>query len=183
MRQWQQQGRPPVGAELLKTIQNEMETIFDGRRALSPASIARILADEGAELRHPQIIEFDAEWREANLKAGAGKFHELDRFSTAAWLNLDQAETFIAILEKLRRDFENDDSDLTELRRLTVEARERAQTMAKNRTLDETVRAQQAEIAEWLRVWLQTPALFADWLELRRRSNEFRRKFPGESRR
>ena len=31
-------------------------------------------------------------------------------------------------------------------------------------------RAEQAEIAEWLKVWIQTPILFADWLELRRRS-------------
>ena len=33
------------------------------------------------------------------------------------------------------------------------------------------------EVAHWLTVWLQNPALFADWLALRRESAEFRERF------
>ncbi len=35
----------------------------------------------------------------------------------------------------------------------------------------------ETEIAEWFTVWLQTPEIFDDWLELRRRSANFREQF------
>ena len=40
-------------------------------------------------------------------------------------------------------------------------------------------RAEKAEIAGWLGVWLQQPELFPDWLDLRRRSEDYRRRFAG----
>jgi hypothetical protein len=60
---------------------------------------------------------------------------------------------------------------------LVVNARQVAELLVKDRTLNQTQRAEQAEIAEWLKVWIQTPSLFADWLELRRRSPDFQKKF------
>jgi hypothetical protein len=33
------------------------------------------------------------------------------------------------------------------------------------------------EVADWLRVWLQNPAIFNDWLGLRLNSPDFREKF------
>jgi hypothetical protein len=38
-------------------------------------------------------------------------------------------------------------------------------------------RAEKAEIATWFRIWLETPDLFFDWLELRKASEEFRGLF------
>jgi hypothetical protein len=35
-------------------------------------------------------------------------------------------------------------------------------------------RAEKQEIATWFRIWLETPDLFFDWLELRKASEEFR---------
>jgi hypothetical protein len=42
------------------------------------------------------------------------------------------------------------------------------------------MRARLKEISEWLSVWLQSPELFSDWLDLRRRSPEYKKKFPEE---
>jgi len=38
-------------------------------------------------------------------------------------------------------------------------------------------RREKQEIAAWFRVWLETPDLFFDWLELRKHSEEFQRMF------
>ena len=147
---------------------------------MSPASVARLLADEGAELRHPEIIEFDVRWRESLVKSRIDEFAPVDQLASGGRLNLGEAGVLISKMEKLREEFErdNDDTRLDELRSLAADARQRAEATGKNRKLDETVRLEQSEIAEWLKVWLQTPTLFENWLELRRRSEEFRKRFP-----
>ena len=66
---------------------------------------------------------------------------------------------------------------LDELRSFAANARRRAETLAKDRTCEARTRATQKEILEWITVWMQTPALFADWVELRRRSPDFRKQF------
>jgi hypothetical protein len=48
---------------------------------------------------------------------------------------------------------------------------------AHSKIVAETQRAEAKEISEWLRVWLVAPELFRDWLDLRMRSAEFRKKF------
>ena len=37
--------------------------------------------------------------------------------------------------------------------------------------------ADEAEIAEWLTVWLQTPDAFETWVSLRKRSADFKKRF------
>lgn len=107
------------------------------------------------------------------------KFAAVEPLSSGARLNILDAGVLISKLEKLRQEFARDDDEtgLNELRALAADARQRAEAMGKSRKLNETVRVEQSEIAEWLKVWLQTPALFENWLELRRRSEEFREKF------
>ena len=175
---WLERERPPIDAQFLEDVQRELADRSDDSTP-SPASVARFLADEGAELRHPEIIECDVRWREARLKNRMDKSAALEHLSSGARLNLESAGALIGKMEKLRQEFERDkdDTGLEELRTLAVDARQRAESMGKNRKLDEPIRTEQSEIAEWLKVWLQTPMLFVDWLELRRRSEEFRKKF------
>jgi len=45
------------------------------------------------------------------------------------------------------------------------------------RRVDDAQKAQLKEVSNWLTVWLQSPELFSDWLDLRRRSPEFRERF------
>ena len=177
---WLERGRPPIDAQFLENVQSKLMERF-GDPAMSPASVARFLADEGAELRHPEIIESDVRWRESRVKSGMDKFAAVEHLSSGARLNIEEAGTLIGRMEKLRQEFERDDDEmrLEELRTLAAGARQRAEAMGKNRKLDERVRIEQSEIAEWLKVWLQTPMLFENWLELRRRSEEFRKRFPG----
>ena len=175
---WLERGRPPIGAQFLENVQSKLIERFEDPE-MSPASVARLLADEGAELRHPEIIESDVRWRESRVKSRMDRYAAVEQFSSGARLSIEEAGVLIGKLEKLRQEFERDDDEprLQELKTLAADARQRAEAMGKNRKLDERVRLEQSEIAEWLKVWLQTPALFENWLELRRRSVEFREKF------
>ena len=175
---WDDFGRSKVGASELRKIQGLIREQFGEGAVDSPAAIARLLADEGAELRHPEVIEFDARWREAEIKSNAKRFGTGEGRATGKPLRIKQAEVFIKRLERARvRSERAGDKAWLRARDKAVKAREVADSLARNRTLDQMTRAEQAEIAEWLAVWLQTPKLFAEWLELRRRSADFREKF------
>jgi hypothetical protein len=176
---WNRLGRSSIGESELREIQRSIGSQFGQGANESPAAIARVLADEGAELRHPEVIEFDARWREAKIESDAGRFKGLEALLTGKPLRLTKAEALIKRLEKLRKNSERAGDQLTlkQVRTMVVNARQVAESLAEDRTLEATERAEQTELAEWLKVWIQTPTLFQDWLDLRRRSLDFRKKF------
>jgi len=176
---WRSLGEPVVGEDELRQVQEALGREFASAAAvISPATIARILADEGAELGHPEIIEFDARWREARIESEGKGLNSLGSLAGAKALSLKQAESLIRRLEKLRRRYDRTgDVRSRQVRSLAIEGRQAALIRAKSRSLGEAGRLEQAEIGEWLRIWLQTPALFDQWLELRKSSSDFRKKF------
>ena len=180
---WRSLGQPAIGEDELRQIQNGLGKEFvaaDG--VTSPATIARILADEGAELRHPEIIEFDARWREAKIKNETKGLDIISSLLAEKALSLKQAESLMKRLERLRRRFDRTGNEqwARQLRTLVIEGRQAAISRAKNHPLGEAARLEQTEIGEWLRIWLQTPALFEQWLELRKSSADFKKDFPSQ---
>ena len=176
---WRQMKSPQIGSAELRRIQKTLDDVLGRNEQISPAAIARILADEGAELRHPEIIESDALWREAQIENEAKALRRIGDLISETPLRLKDAEALIGKLERMlsRAERQGDDGAAAEARELAIEGRQAAVSRSKNRSLSETVRAEQAEISEWLRIWLQTPKLFQEWLELRKSSPDFRRKF------
>ena len=176
---WSRLGRAPVGDNELGEIQRAIAKRFGAGAVDSPAAIARLLADEGAELRHPEVIEFDARWRQAQLEQSAADFAVFERFDMAKPLRLKQAEALIRKLEKLRKRFEQagDGQALRLLRDEAGNARNMVQSLTKSQELTQRIREEQIEIAEWLSVWIRTPTLIAGWLDLRKRSTDFRQRF------
>jgi hypothetical protein len=176
---WIGLGRAAVGEGELREIQLAIAKRFGEAAVFSPAAIARLLADEGADLRHPEIIEFDARWRQAQIEKEVADFSVFDRFDMAKPLRLKQAEALVKKLEQLRKKFERagDAQALGRLRDEVVNARKTVQSLVKSEKLSERIREEQNEITEWLAVWIRTPALFAEWLELRKRSADFQQRF------
>lgn len=157
-----------VGTRELKEIQKAVRERFgDGARE-SPASIARTVADEGAVLRHPEVFEYDLKWRERNL-VDHGPGAEL-KFSS-----IPEALASFARLEELNMNA--DEGRLNQLRDTVLRARQDSQLIGRSKIIEDGEREEAKEIHQWLTVWLQSPQLFSDWLELRRRSPEFREKF------
>ncbi|HEX3143456.1 MAG TPA: hypothetical protein VHQ64_05755 [Pyrinomonadaceae bacterium] len=169
---WLALGSASVGADELVAVQHAVND-----EATSPAEIARELAREGAELRHPEIIICDARWRAARIESQARTFAGIAALQGAVPLELKAAEAALAELDRLRCTFARDETALNELKSLAVDARKTLIKRAKDASLSPQAREAQAEIAEWLRVWLETPNLFVQWLELRKASDTFTTKF------
>ncbi len=173
---WERLDCETVGAEELEAIMEAVRGRFSEGALDSPAVIARLLADEGAELRHAEVLELDARWRTRDPYEPM--FRNVLKFADFA-----QAAASIKRLDNLRRQFERkkDAAGLRRVRDTALKGRQRAQMIARNASVAERKRAEKAEIAEWFAVWLQTPEIFEDWLDLRRRSPDFRQKFGDES--
>jgi len=177
--QWLRLGGKAIGRRELRRIQRALHEKFGEGAVESPAKIARVLADEGAELRHPEVIEFDVKWREEKIEKETSKFKGLERFRDAKPVRLHEAESLIKKLEQTRQSSEPNENkvNVQRLREIAIDVRQAAETLANDSTLNQRQRDEQAEFAQWLAVWLQTPNLFDDWLDLRRRSPDFRNKF------
>ena len=180
--EWHRLGEKAIGRKELRAIQRGLHKKFGDEGIESPAKIARVLADEGAELRHPEVIEFDAKWREEKIEKETSEFKGLERFRDAKPVRLHEAESLIKKLEQTRQSSERNENkvNVQRLREIAIDVRQTAETLANDSTLTQRQRDEQAEIAQWLAVWLQTPNLFDDWLDLRRRSPDFRNKFSME---
>lgn len=172
---WEHLDCETVGASELERICDAVRARFGEGAVESPASVARLLADEGAELRHAEVLEMDARWRTADPYEAM--FRNVLRFSDFA-----QAANSIKQLESLRRQFarKRDSEGLRRVRETALKGKQRAQMIARNATVDARKRAEKEEIAQWFTVWLQTPEIFDDWLELRRRSRDYRERFSAE---
>ena len=166
---WEYLDCESVGAQELEQIQKTVsETLGEGA-VESPAAIARTLADEGAVLRHSEVLDFDAKWRKQNLTVLISP-DELD-FS-----DLNEASKSLAKLEDLRQRFEGEDDQgsLRRLQEMVLAIKADSRRVANSKVVDDKKRLEAREIAQWLTVWLQQPDMFEDWLSLRRRAPEFR---------
>jgi hypothetical protein len=90
---------------------------------------------------------------------------------------LAEAERTLEHLEDLRQRFcaESDKKGVEYCRQIGVLGRRRAELIARNRRVTPSKRLVKQEVALWFRIWLETPELFADWLSLRKRTQEFQR--------
>lgn len=169
---WEKLDCESVGAKEIEAIEVVVREKYGFSAVQSPMIIARLLADEGAELRHSEIMELDVARRlESPYDA---MFRNVLKFS-------DFKQTLISIrnLENLRKKFaaENDREGLRLVRDTALKGKNRALMIAGNEKVEETKRAEKQEIAEWFTLWLQSPEIFESWIELRRNSKDFIERF------
>jgi hypothetical protein len=82
-------------------------------------------------------------------------------------------------LDELCRKFKEEDERAAVERVLEVArmGRRRAEMIARNHKVEPEKRAEKEEIMQWFKVWLETPDSFFDWLEARKASPDFQRRF------
>lgn len=140
---WERTGKDSAGASELAMLQEAIAAHFGAGQMMSPASIARTLADHGVRLEHPQILETDRRWREQQQLFAPEELN---------------TET-LAFIERLeRRDLEPES-----VRESVRQLKSELQLLAG--AGHELAR----EYLQWLTVWLQNPAIFSEWAALRRR--------------
>ena len=152
---WEAMGKDVVGASELGLIEEAVVARFGS--AASPALIARVLADHGARLGHPEILQADTRWREKQS------------LFTADDLEFGDLDAAIRLINKIQQ-FESDASRRESLRQAVRSLKAELDSFAANKPLV-------AEVAQWLTVWLQNPPIFAEWLALRQNTTEFRERF------
>ncbi len=161
-----------VGANEIVAIEKAVRERFGANAVDNPMRIARLLADEGAELRHAEILELDTVRR---LESPYDPmFRNILKFS-----DFKQAIISLRQLENLRQKFlrENDKEGLRLVKETVIKGKERASMISKNSKVDAFKRMEKAEIAEWFTIWLQSPEIFESWILLRQSSKDFKKKF------
>ncbi|HKG48747.1 MAG TPA: hypothetical protein VKB02_18575 [Pyrinomonadaceae bacterium] len=147
-----------LGAAELGVIQEALGQRFGSES--SPASIARVLADHGARLGHPEILQADARWREGQ------------HIFTPDDLAFDSINSANAFIQKLQQ------ADLQpSLRSSVLQIKHELDLLATLPAVPANRRAVAREASQWLTVWLQNPQIFAEWLDLRRSTAEFQELF------
>jgi hypothetical protein len=161
---WEKLDCENVGREELEAIGEAVAAHFGESAVDTPMTLARKLADEGAELRHSEIMQF-----------------HLDHFSNieyeAVFRNIIDVSNFAAARRTLR--------ELENLRRLyTANGDRNGQRLVEEygrnarRKAIGNASSESREIAEWFAIWLQSPELFETWIKLRTASADFKEKFP-----
>lgn len=129
--------------------------------------IADVLKDAG----HKVLLTLQQEAEEMYEE----EFEDLLHFKT-----LEDAEVSVMRLDELMRKFRAQGEHAAVERVLNVArlGKRRAEMIARNRKVEPQKREEKLEIANWFRIWLETPDAFFDWLDVRKHSPEFRAKFP-----
>jgi hypothetical protein len=171
---WEKLDCENVGAAEIEAIEEAVRGQYGEAAVESPMRIARLLADEGAALRHSEIMKlwierssdrpYDAEFR--NLV-------KLDDLATAL--------RSVRQVENLRRKFvsDGDKEGVRLLREEILEAKSHVVELSRDQRLDAAARQVNAEIGEWLTLWLQSPELFENWILIRRNSAGYKEAFGG----
>jgi hypothetical protein len=102
------------------------------------------------------------------------EFEDILHFKT-----LGDAEVSLTRLDELSRRFRAHGERAAVERVLEIArlGKRRAEMISHNRKVELRKRDEKREIAEWFRIWLETPDAFFQWLEIRKCSPDFREKF------
>jgi hypothetical protein len=161
---WERLEKEVAGASELSLIQEAVLERFG--TPVSPASVARTLADHGVRLGHPQILEADMQWRERNSLLTPDDL----TFGT-----LHAAFGLMEKIESLRQQFELDNSALEHLRQSVFQLKNELEVVGASPKSANKELAQ--EVTQWLTVWLHNPPIFKEWLALRRNTADFQERF------
>jgi hypothetical protein len=158
---WSECDAQTAGSAELAAIQKTLRETIGAVE--SPARIARVLADEGIRLRHPEVINFDSAWRHRKIYElfGEGEL-EFDTLENALD-SVNRVDDLFMLFES-EGDSEGAKAVVELIREVKTELVTRKGSLAR-------------EVGQWLTVWLQNPQIFSDWLSLRRSSPEFIREF------
>jgi len=163
-------GKPRFTPAEIEQIRRKLIAQLDASGKTSSDYIVSVLEEAG--LRVVWSTKSDTEGRYEE------EFQDLLHFST-----LDEAEMCLVRLDELLRKFivENEKPAAERVREVARLGRRRAEMISRNHKVDALKRLEKEEIAHWFGIWLETPDAFFDWLEVRKQSPDFQRKFASQA--
>ena len=161
--------KQPLAASDLHSARNELRRHLGSEDRTSLGYIATILREAGYDVRYEDRYS-DPVMPEpyATRLKGALEFHDLG-----------STEQSLLRIDAIYREYSStaDRLGAATVRALVKKGKLRARSLAANLRVNAQKRLEKQEIANWFQVWLETPDLFADWLALRKASDEFRQLF------
>jgi len=160
-----------------------------GAEKWTPAEIEqlrrKLLADHGAEGKTgsdyiAEVLQ-SAGWKVVLTQQEEAEDHFEEEFEDLLhFKTLSDAEVSLMRLDELLRRFRAHEETAAAERVLQIArlGKRRAEMIARNHKVEAHKREEKEEIAGWFRIWLENPDAFFDWVEVRKRSPEFRSKFP-----
>ena len=159
-----------ITAAEIEQIRRRLIAVLGAEGNTAPEYIASVLAEAGRRVILSTHADSEGRYEE--------EFHDLLHFS-----NLEEAEMCLIRLDELFRKFhkEGDRAAQERVREVGALGRRRAEMIARNHKVEPAKRAEKEEIAQWFAIWLQTPDAFFDWLEVRKQSSDYERRFGASS--
>jgi transposase len=158
-----------IGAGEIRAIGDELRHRLGQAQKTSASYIASILRAAGRPVDYADRFTdpLQQEPYASRLK-GLLEFH-----------SLESAEASLRKLDAIYREYReiSDRIGTSLVRSLVLKGKLRAQSVAGNPRVSPEKRREKREIARWFHVWLETPDLLTDWLELRKNSEEFQQMF------
>lgn len=169
---WEKLDCESVGASEIEAIEIVLNEQFGVGAVDSPMEIARLVADEGADLRHSEIMDL---W----VARASDRPYEAALRNIIDISSLRPALHCIRALDGVRKKYkdENDREGLRLVRETAIRAKDLAAETAGRYQVDAMTRRINKEIAEWFAIWLQSPDAFRNWIKLRLESRDFKEKF------
>jgi hypothetical protein len=168
---FQEREKRPLAVGDLHSARNELRRHLGPEDRTSLGYIATILREAGYEVRFEDRYS-DPVMPEpyATRLKGMLEFHDLA-----------SAEQSLLRIDAVYREYYGaaDRLGVAMVCALVKKGKLRARSLAANPRVNARKRQEKQEIANWFQVWLETPELFADWLALRKTSEEFRQLFGG----
>ncbi|MFN0108008.1 MAG: hypothetical protein ACKVZH_04070 [Blastocatellia bacterium] len=155
-----------VSAREIAIINQALIAEYGEGGAMQPAEIARILTKEELPVRFDQIFRMDSPTE---------RYESLFRGLTACG-SLSEAESTLGRIDELFREFQQagDKTGLQFARAAALRLKQKAAALSESPKLDDQQREQMGEITQWTSVWLITPGIFDQWLELRKTTAAYR---------
>jgi len=157
----------------IHAIQAELHGSFGAAGKTSFSYIVNVLRQAGT------LVDMPTGGTEAYLYSSLEEPYATRLKGLLQFGNLELAERSLHDLDTAYREYSAaaDHAGMNSVRRLALKGKLRAQNLSANPRVSADKRQEKHEIASWFRVWLQSPDLFSDWLELRKNSEEFQRNF------
>ena len=163
-------GKPRFTPAEIEQIRRKLIAQLGAQGKTSADYIVSVLEEAGMKVVWSTKSDTEGRYEE--------EFADLLHFST-----LEEAEMCIVRLDELFRKFqhEHERAGAERVREVARLGRRRAEMISRNHKVDAAKRAAKEEIAHWFGIWLETPDTFFDWLEVRKQSPDFLKKFPDPS--
>ena len=169
---WEKLDCESIGAAEIEAIEIVVGEQYGKGAVDNPMRISRLLADEGAELRHSEIMElYLARVSDRPYEAAFRDVVNISGFKSA--------HRSLKNLEALRKKYlrDSDKEGLRLVREAALNGRLAAAEPAERERVEPATRQISGEIAQWFTVWMHNPEVFDDWVDLRTNSRDFSDKF------